>query len=178
MGAANDETCRRLTRELLTALAAAASTLAVAESLTGGLLAYTLTEAPGASEAFRGSVTAYATDTKAAVLHVDQSLLQAAGPVHPHVAAQMAKGVRLLMNATYGLATTGVAGPEPQGDHDPGTAYIAFASADHACSMRLHADGDRQAVQNATVLSALTMLQDHLRPGGHGHTGVVGGPPG
>ncbi|MFF4381646.1 CinA family protein [Kitasatospora sp. NPDC001547] len=160
------EQCAHLARQLHAALAAAGSTLAAAESLTGGLLALTLTEAPGASEVFRGSVTAYATDVKADVLNVDRSLLDARGPVDARVAEQMAEGVRGLMRATYGLATTGVAGPSPQDGRDPGTVYIAFAAADHSCSTRIDADGDRHEVQRAAVLRALVMVRDHLRPRG------------
>src|SRR5581483_6299464 len=69
-------------------------TIAVAESLTGGQLAAALTAVPGASAVFRGSVTAYATDLKAAVLGVDGVLLDQVGAVHGEVASQMAEGVR------------------------------------------------------------------------------------
>ena len=76
-------------------------TLAVAESLTGGLVAAEITAAPGASKAFRGSVTAYATELKAELLGVDEGLLAVHGPVHPVVARQMAEGV-LTTFASYG----------------------------------------------------------------------------
>ncbi|NED79136.1 nicotinamide-nucleotide amidohydrolase family protein, partial [Streptomyces sp. SID11233] len=89
-------------------------TLAVAESLTGGLVAAELTAAPGASAAFRGSVTAYETELKHRLLGVDPALLAREGAVHPEVAAQMASGARDVLGADWGAATTGVAGPEPQ----------------------------------------------------------------
>ncbi|WP_329493621.1 CinA family protein [Kitasatospora herbaricolor] len=162
--ATRSDDCATLARQLHSALAAAGSTLAVAESLTGGLLALTLTEAPGASTVFRGSVTAYATGTKADVLRVDRALLDARGPVDPGVAEQMAQGVRHLMNSTYALATTGVAGPTPQDGTAPGTVYIALATPDRTTSTRIDVDDDRHSVQHATVLNALTMLRDHLRP--------------
>ncbi|MGH6654195.1 MAG: CinA family protein [Actinocrinis sp.] len=102
-------------------------TVAVAESLTGGQLAAAITAVPGASAVFRGSVTAYATDLKASVLGVDAALLGAHGAVHHEVARQMAEGVRRVCRADLGIATTGVAGPEPQDGHPVGTVFVAVA---------------------------------------------------
>ncbi|MEU6442949.1 CinA family protein [Streptomyces sp. NPDC047046] len=101
--------------------------VAVAESLTGGLVAAELTAAPGASAAFRGSVTAYETELKHRLLGVDSALLAREGAVHPEVAAQMASGVRDALGADWGAATTGVAGPEPQDGRPVGTVYVAVA---------------------------------------------------
>ena len=95
-------------------LAGRGQSLAVAESLTGGLVAGALTAVPGASRVVRGSVTAYATDLKRDVLGVDGALLAARGAVDGEVARQMASGVRRVLGADWGLATTGVAGPDPQ----------------------------------------------------------------
>lgn len=90
-------------------------TLAVAESLTGGLVAAEITSVPGASKAFRGSVTAYATSLKHELLGVDADLLAARGAVDAQVAAQMAAGVRRALDADWGIATTGVAStPTPR----------------------------------------------------------------
>ncbi|MFJ6661957.1 CinA family protein [Streptomyces sp. NPDC091377] len=100
-------------------------TVAVAESLTGGLVAAALTAVPGASQVFRGSVTAYATDLKHRMLGVDAGLLEARGAVDPQVAAEMAAGVRKVLDADWGVATTGVAGPEPQDGQDVGTVFVA-----------------------------------------------------
>lgn len=102
-------------------------TLAVAESLTGGLIAAELTAVPGASRAFLGSVTAYATRLKRDVLGVDGALLEERGAVDPEVARQMAQGVRTALGADWGVATTGVAGPEPQDGQPVGTVYVAVA---------------------------------------------------
>ena len=85
----------------------------MAESLTGGLVAAALTDAPGSSAAFRGGVVAYATELKADLLGVDAMMLRRHGAVYPPVAAAMAEGVRARLGATYGVATTGVAGPSP-----------------------------------------------------------------
>lgn len=87
-------------------------TLAVAESLTGGLLSARLVDVPGASLVHRGAVVAYATDLKARLLGVDDDLLTQRGPVDPDVALQMADGVRERIGADVGLATTGW--PDPR----------------------------------------------------------------
>ncbi|MEU1508134.1 CinA family protein [Kitasatospora sp. NPDC005748] len=155
---------QRLARELHSALGAAESTVSVAESLTGGALAVALSEAPGASGVFEGSVTAYATEIKARVLGVDRDLLAARGAVDPEVARQMAEGVRRLMDTTYAIATTGVAGPEPQDGRPPGTVYVAVAGPKETVVLAPPAPGDRTAVQRAAVLAALRALRDHLRP--------------
>ena len=97
--------------ELIALLAARRQSLAVAESLTGGLLAGALTDVPGASAVFRGGVVAYATELKAVLLGVDRGLLEAHGAVSAEVAAAMAEGVRSRLGATVGAATTGVAAP-------------------------------------------------------------------
>lgn len=100
--------------EVLRLLTVKGETLAVAESLTGGLVAAELTAVPGASQAFRGSVTAYATELKHQLLDVDATLLDQHGAVDPQVAVQMAEGVRKALGADWGISTTGVAGPDPQ----------------------------------------------------------------
>ena len=99
--------------ELIALLAARRQSIAVAESLTGGLLAAALTDVPGASAVFRGGVVAYATELKAVLLGVDRALLAAQGAVSAEVAGAMATGVRDRLGATVGAATTGVAGPDP-----------------------------------------------------------------
>jgi nicotinamide-nucleotide amidase len=113
--------------QILDALVARGQTLAVAESLTGGLLAATLVDVPGASRAFRGGVIAYATDLKASLVGVADDLLRAVGPVDPQVALALARGARTRCGADWGLATTGVAGPDPQDDIPVGTVYVAIA---------------------------------------------------
>ncbi len=102
--------------EVVRLLTVTGGTLAVAESLTGGLVAAEITSVPGASKVFKGSVTAYATELKHRLLGVDATLLVQRGAVDPQVAAQMAAGVRTMLGADWGIATTGVAGPDPRTD--------------------------------------------------------------
>lgn len=139
-------------------LRALGGTLAVAESLTGGLLAAQLVEVPGASVTFRGSVTAYATDLKAELLEVDEGLLAVHGPVHPVVARQMAEGVRRLLGATYGLATTGVAGPGPQDGCPAGTVHLAFAGPGGSVVRSPQLSGDRATIRRMAVTGALELF--------------------
>jgi|tagenome__1003787_1003787.scaffolds.fasta_scaffold20558453_2 nicotinamide-nucleotide amidase len=113
--------------DLIYALSERGQTVAVAESLTGGMVCAALVEVPGASVAVRGAVVAYATELKHRLLDVDGDLLARNGPVDPEVAAQMALGVRERLGADWGLATTGVAGPDPQGGVPPGRVYLAVA---------------------------------------------------
>ncbi|QKW24475.1 CinA family protein [Kitasatospora sp. NA04385] len=150
----------------MAALRARGATLAVAESLTGGLLAAALVDVPGASAAFRGSVTAYATELKAAVLGVDEGLLDVHGPVHPVVARQMAEGVRRLLGADWALATTGVAGPDPQDGRPVGTVYVALAGPAGTEALPLRLSGGRDTIRRESVEAALGLLLRRLAADG------------
>ncbi len=119
----------RLAEAVVGALRARGLTVAVAESLTGGLVMATLTEIAGVSDVLRGGAVTYATDTKASELGVEEALLREQGPVDPDVAISMARGVRSRWGADVGVATTGVAGPEPQDGHPVGEVYLAVADA-------------------------------------------------
>lgn len=143
------------------------ATLAVAESLTGGLLAAELVNVPGASAVFRGAVVAYDTAIKSSVLGVDSTLLAERGAVDASVAQQMADRVRSVLavdgrGADYGLATTGVAGPDPQDGQPPGTVFVALAGGAGLTVSRLHLPGDRAAIRATTVQAALSLLAHEL----------------
>lgn len=100
-------------------------TVATAESLTGGLLGAALTSVPGASAVFLGGVISYATVAKSELAQVPGETLRRNGPVAADTAVAMAAGVRRMLGATAGVATTGVAGPDDQDGHPPGTVYVA-----------------------------------------------------
>jgi nicotinamide-nucleotide amidase len=155
-----------LARRVLAALTERGETVAVAESLTGGLLAAALVEVPGASAAFRGGIVAYATDLKSTLLEVPDALLERHGAVHPEVAAAMASGVRTRLNATFGLATTGVAGPDPADGQPVGTVFIAvsLARGDTPQGLRLH--GGRASIRSQTVVMSLKQLAGMLEDSG------------
>ncbi|MFJ1648447.1 CinA family protein [Streptomyces sp. NPDC088258] len=152
---------------VLAALDERGGTLAVAESLTGGLVAAELTAVPGASRTFRGSVTAYATDLKRDVLGVDGALLAERGAVDAEVARQMAAGVRRLLDTTWGVATTGVAGPDPQDGQPVGTVYVAVAGPlDTGKVVALRLNGERADIRKESVRSVLGLLLSELSGNG------------
>jgi len=136
-------------------------TFATAESLTGGLVAATVVEIPGVSSVYRGGLVVYATDLKATLAGVPAALLARHGPVHPLVAAALAAGARQRCGADWGLATTGVAGPDPQNGIEPGTVYVAVDGPTSRVQ-RLDLTGDRAAIRAATVAAALALLASAL----------------
>ncbi len=151
--------------KLIAALTAAGHSLATAESLTGGLLAATLVSVPGASSVFAGGIIAYDTRLKEQLLGVSGELLAAEGPVAEQVALQMASGVRLRCAVTdtpcdIGVATTGVAGPDPdpQTGQPPGTVWIAVDYRGQRVAKRLRLSGDRMRIRQQTVAAALQLI--------------------
>ncbi|GHI04426.1 damage-inducible protein CinA [Streptomyces cellostaticus] len=156
--------------ELVRLLTVRGESLAVAESLTGGLVAAEITAVPGASRVLRGSVTAYATELKHELLGVDATLLAQCGAVDPQVAAQMAVGVRKALRADWGIATTGVAGPEPQDGRPVGTVFVAVdgpltagsGSAGGGKVEALRLNGDRAEIRMESVRSVLALLLREL----------------
>ncbi|CAL9415254.1 Nicotinamide-nucleotide amidohydrolase PncC [Nocardiopsis dassonvillei] len=146
-------------------------TCATAESLTGGLISAHLTSVPGTSATYRGGVVTYATDTKASLLGVPEDLLAAEGAVHPGVAEAMARGVRRLLGADYGLSVTGVAGPAPQDGKPVGTVYAGLAGPDgNARALLFRFTGDRSGIRYRTVEGALELLDSAVRYGVAGNT--------
>ncbi|WP_182516602.1 CinA family protein [Curtobacterium pusillum] len=153
---------------LIAELTARGQTVAVAESLTGGLVVATLVDVPGASAVVRGGVVAYATPIKHELLGVSPALLEANGAVDPEVARQMAAGARTAFSidgepATWGISTTGVAGPDPQDGKAVGTVFVGLADADGATAYELHIDGDRDAIRHATVSELLARMSSTVR---------------
>ena len=137
-------------------------TIAVAESLTGGDLVSALVSVPGASAVVSGGVVAYNTAIKASVLGVDAALLEREGAVHPEVALSMARGVRSALAigtvpASIGIATTGVAGPEPQDGRAVGLVYVAVVDADGGAVQEHYFAGDRQQIRAQATLAALSL---------------------
>lgn len=153
--------------QAIDALVSRRLTIAVAESLTGGLLAAALISVPGASAAVRGGVVAYDTRLKHTLLGVDAGLLALRGAVHPEVALQMADGVRRVLAvdglpADVGIATTGVAGPDPQDGQDVGTVFVAVVTRAGGRVLPLTLDGGRREIRERTVELALEALVHEL----------------
>lgn len=142
-------------------------TVAVAESLTGGLVVASIVAVPGASAVLRGGIVAYATDVKAALLGVDQTLLTAHGPVHPRVARQMAEGVRRTLGsdglaADVGIATTGIAGPVSPDGQPVGTVHVAVSTPLGSRVESLALDGDRDQIRAEAAALAIRLVLDAL----------------
>ncbi|WP_190394351.1 CinA family protein [Nocardiopsis quinghaiensis] len=147
------------------------ATCATAESLTGGLIGAHLTAIPGSSGSYRGGVVAYATDAKAGLLGVPEDLLAEHGAVHPGVAEHMALGVRRLLEADYGVAVTGVAGPDAQDGQPVGTVYAAVATpGDRTRVHQFRFTGDRAGIRYRTVEGALSLLDSVVRGSVEGST--------
>jgi PncC family amidohydrolase len=141
------------------ALSGAGATLATAESLTGGRLAVLMTEIPGSSEVFLGGIVAYATDLKVDLLDVPDSVVEQYGVVSAECALAMARGVRRVAGATYGVSTTGVAGPQSQEGKPVGTVFVGLAGPDgHGTVVSLELVGDRAAIQDRTCEEALQVV--------------------
>ncbi len=138
-------------------------TVAVAESLTAGLVCATITRVPGASAVLRGGLVVYATDLKHTLAGVDDRLLAEHGAVHPEVAAQLAEGVRRRCGADWGLGLTGVAGPDSQDGVGPGTVYVGLAGPGTGEVRTVNLAGDRERVRTGSVADALRLLREHLR---------------
>ena len=139
-------------------------TLAVAESLTGGLIAARLVGVPGASTWLRGGVVAYDSAVKFSVLGVPE------GPVVTEEAAiAMARGARRVLGSAIGLGVTGVAGPDPQEGLAPGTVFVALALPNGVTPSRsLRLPGDRERVRQYSAISALDLMRRTLRTPDHG----------
>ena len=143
---------------VVAAAAAAGLTVATAESLTAGLVAAGLGAVPGASAVLLGGVVAYANFVKKKVLGVDGGLLATAGSVDAEVARQMADGVRRVLEADIGVATTGAAGPEPHDGKPVGCVFIAVAAPEQTLVREFSFSGDRAAIRGQACDEALIML--------------------
>ncbi len=151
-----------LAEVLVAGLTARRQTVATAESLTGGLVAAALTDVPGSSAAVRGGVVAYLHEVKVSLLGVDAGLLAGRGAVDPQVAEQMASGVRDRLGATYGLATTGVAGPDPSDGKPVGTVFVAVAGPRTSRVQALRLSGSRSEIRADSVQAVLVLLAQAL----------------
>ncbi len=138
-------------------------TLATAESCTGGYLAHLITSIPGSSEYFQGSVVAYDNQQKENILGVDPHTLQAHGAVSEATVIEMASGIKEKMKTSFGVATSGIAGPDGGSAEKPvGTIWIALAH-DAGVETRLLQLGKNRMVNiQATAVKTLDLIRRHL----------------
>lgn len=143
-------------------LSAASQTVAVAESLTGGLLGAALSQRPGASSTFRGGLVVYATDLKAVLAGVPEQVLASYGAVSPETAQALAQGARERLGADWGIGITGVAGPDEQEGQPVGTVHVAVTGSSRTTVRSLRVPGDRERVRGLAVTGALDLLRREL----------------
>lgn len=154
-----------ISAEVIDLLVQRHESIAVAESITGGLIAASLTETPGASRVFLGGCVTYATESKLALLGLDKSLIELHGVISRDVAEAMALSVREKFSSTWGVATTGVAGPGPHDGRAAGEVWIAVSGPLNATEHLALGDIGRAKVRSGAVTSALTLLSRILRAG-------------
>ena len=152
-----------LARKIVETLTERKETIAIAESLTGGALSSALTDVPGTSHVFHGSLVAYSVEIKIRELGVRQSSIDQCGVVSEAVAFEMAEGIKSKFGTTWAVSTTGVAGPGPSHGIPSGTVWIAIIGPHHREAIALALDGDRAAVRHGAVESALATLARILR---------------
>ncbi len=140
------------------------ATIATAESCTGGRIASRLTRLSGSSETFWGSVIAYDNSVKIGELSVSQQTLARFGAVSEQTAREMAEGVRRRLHTTYGISTTGIAGPTGGTPEKPvGLVWFSLADAERTTARSFTFSGDRDAVQRRATVMALGVLWRELR---------------
>jgi PncC family amidohydrolase len=150
-------------KALVALLKAQNRTITTAESLTGGRIAAAITEVPGSSQVFPGGVVSYCDQVKHRILGVPAEALERYGAVSEPVAKAMADGAAKLMGTNLALSATGLAGPDGDGTHPVGTVFLGlWADGTLICQKRVFS-GDRAAVQEQSVKTALDMALDYLK---------------
>ena len=142
-------------REIVQALTERGETLAVAESLTGGLLSDAIVQVPGASKVFMGGIVAYDEGRKVSLLGVKQETLDRYTAVSRQTALEMARGARQRLQTDWALSTTGYAGPDGA---DVGLVYVALAGPGGENARECRFTGSRQEIRNQAVQAALHLL--------------------
>lgn len=143
--------------ELVAALRAAGASVSTAESCTGGLVAARITSVSGASEAFKYGAVTYCNEAKNKILGVKKETLETLGAVSAETAAEMAAGVRKIMNAEIGVSVTGLAGPNGGEGKPVGLVYVAVNSDNYSEVTENHFSGDRISVRNQAADKALEL---------------------
>ncbi len=160
-----------IAKEVITRLVERKQTIATCESLTAGLCAATFADVPGASAVLRGGLITYATELKHSLAGVPKDLLARYGPVSEKTAIAMAVGTRTVCSADWGLALTGVAGPDSQDGHPVGEVWLGLARPDGTATAVLAAKvlklgevllGDRAEIRTLAVQAALELINSEL----------------
>ena len=138
-------------------------TVSTAESCTGGMISSAITSVPGSSGVFEYGAVTYSERIKTLVLSVPESVIEEYGVVSNEVASYMANGVREKSSSTYGVATTGIAGPSGGGVLPVGTVCISVSSSERCVSGTYHFDGNREEVRLSATQKALEILLEFIK---------------
>jgi len=139
-------------------------TLAIAESCTGGLICDRITDVSGSSDYFMGGMVTYSNASKAKHLGIPLNYIKQYGAVSPQVAKKMAQGVRKTFNTTFGLSTTGVAGPTGGTKRSPvGRVFIGLAEGRKVWVKKLNLKGTRREIKKESSRLSLRYLYDFIR---------------
>jgi nicotinamide-nucleotide amidase len=153
----------RLEEEIGDLLRQQGLTLGVVESATGGLISHRITNVPGSSDYYKGSVTAYSNEVKSAVVGVSQDSLMNYGAVSPQVAEEMAEGGKMLLGADICIADTGIAGPAGATPEKPvGLFYLGLSHGERTYSRKYNFRGDREQNKQSAAEAALSWLKEYL----------------
>ena len=138
-------------------------TLSTAESCSGGLIAHKITSISGSSDYFKGSIVAYSNSIKIHQLGIAETIIEEHGAVSEEVAILMAKNIRKIMQTTYAVSTTGIAGPTGGSIDKPvGTVWIGFAHENGAFAKKYQFGDQRERNTNWTVQTALNTIRKYI----------------
>ena len=138
-------------------------TLGVVESATGGLISHRITNVPGSSDYFKGSITSYSNEAKIKIVGVNEDTLNQYGAVSPKIAEEMAEGGRRILTADICLADTGIAGPTGATPEKPaGLFYIGLSHKDGTFSQKHDFQGNREQNKHSAAEVALGWLKEYL----------------
>lgn len=152
-----------LAKKLVEAATYHNTTIAFAESCTGGLIAGAVTDVPGASKVFLGSAVTYSNEAKIDVLGVDSRIIDDQGAVSSRCAEKMAEGARKIFRSEIALSVTGIAGPDGGSEEKPvGTVWFGISSNEATYTFKKWFSGDRVQIRNSAVETALTALLERM----------------
>lgn len=138
--------------------------ISLAESCTGGLVGDRITDLPGSSEYFWGSIVAYAYEAKVALLNVSWDTLNVRGAVSRETVIEMARGARNVLHTDIGLSVSGIAGPGGGTDEKPvGTTWIGLVAAEGEWARLFQFSGDRRQNKSSAADAALQLIWDYLK---------------
>ena len=142
-------------------------TVSIAESCTGGLVCDRITDVPGSSDYFEGGMVNYSNESKAKHLGISLDYIKKYGAVSPQVAEKMAQGVRKAFNTTFGISTTGVAGPTGGTKRSPiGRVFIGFTKGNRTWVKKLDLKGSRREIKEKASEKALQFFYGKMAHGG------------